>query len=90
MWKEIIDKIEADRNNYKRVEMMDSRQVFQVMEKFSNSLTDINFKNSLIELLLERKPFSKFKIMVENSNHRQDWFNFKRLSNVNWVNEQLT
>jgi len=89
-WKQTIDKIQADQKNYKRVEMMDSRQAFQVMENFANSLNDINFKNSLIELLLERKPFSKFKMMVENSNHRQDWFDFKRLANINWVTKQLT
>jgi hypothetical protein len=89
LWKEIIDKIEANRNNFKRIERMDSRLAFQVMENFANSLTENSFKNSLIRLLLERKPFSNFKIMVDNSDHRQAWFDFKRQAYINWVSEQL-
>ena len=68
---------------------MDSTQGFRVMENFANSLTDDNFRTRLFELLSERKPFSKFKMAIDNSNYRQNWFQFKDNANIEWVREQL-
>ena len=88
-WQQIIHKIESDLDNYIRFEKMDSTQGFRVMENFANSLTDDNFRTRLFELLSERKPFSKFKMAIDNSNYRQNWFQFKDNANIEWVREQL-
>ena len=88
-WQETMDRIDADWGNYKRFEKMDSRQGFRVMEDFANSLTDNNFRTTLLELLSEHKPFNKFKLTIENSNNRENWFEFKQQANIDWVREQL-
>jgi hypothetical protein len=88
-WQETMDKVESDRSNYQRFEKMDSRQGFQVMEDFANSLTDENFRTRLFEQLAQRKPFSKFKWAIDNSEHRQDWFDFKHQANIKWVGKQV-
>ncbi len=88
-WQETINKIEADISNYKRFEKMNSRQSFQVMEYFANSLTDINFRTSLLDLLAEPKPFGKFRRVIDNSDYRQDWFDFKNQAHIDWVREQI-
>lgn len=88
-WQETMDKIEADWSNYLKFEKMDSQQGFQVMEDFANSLTDSKFRDRLLELLSERKPFSKFKWAIDDSKYRQNWFDFKQQANIDWVYEQL-
>lgn len=88
-WQETMDKIDSDIDNYIRFNQMDSRKSFQVMEDFANSLDDDSFKTQLINLLSQRKPFSKFKWAVDNSDYRQDWFGFKEQAYINWVHEQL-
>ncbi|MEP4534115.1 MAG: UPF0158 family protein [Cyclobacteriaceae bacterium] len=88
-WQETMNKINADLSNYLKFEKMDSRQGFRVMEDFANSLSDENFQTRLFELLSERKPFSKFKWAIDNSNYRQNWFDFKEKAYINWVREQL-
>jgi hypothetical protein len=88
-WQETIDKIESDRSNYQRFEKMGSHQGFQIMEDFANSITDMNFRTRLFEQLSQHKPFSKFKWAIDNSEHREDWFDFKQQAYINWVREQL-
>ncbi|MEQ8534733.1 MAG: UPF0158 family protein, partial [Imperialibacter sp.] len=88
-WKEIMKAIEADLDNYIRFDKMDSRQGFRVMEDFARSLTDSNFQSRLLEILAQRKPFSKFKFAVDNSKYRQTWFDFRDQANFEWVRQQL-
>lgn len=90
IWQEVMDKIENDFLNYKRFDLMDSRQGFQVMEDFVETLTDSHFQSRLFQLLSERKPFSKFKMAIDNSDYRQNWFDFKKQAYIDWVREQLT
>ena len=68
---------------------MDSMQSFRVMEDFANSLSDDAFRDRLIHQLSQRKPFSKFKWTIDNSNYRQDWFDFKEQAYLQWVRQQL-
>lgn len=88
-WQETLDKIESDWDNYIRFDPMDSLQSFQVMEGFANSLSDNSFRTRLLKLLAQHKPFRKFKEAVDDSNHRQNWFDFKEQGYINWVHEQL-
>jgi len=89
-WQEIIDKVNADRDNYLYFEKMDSNQAFRVMEGFAITLTDEHFRNRLLNLLSQKKPFSKFKYAIDTSNYRQMWFDFKKEAYINWVRAQLT
>lgn len=89
-WQEVLDKIDSDWGNYKRFEKMDSRQGFRVMEDFTNTLSDEHFRTKLFQLLSESKPFRKFKWAIDNSQYRQDWFDFRSQAYIDWVREQLS
>ena len=88
-WQETLDRIDANWSEYQRFEKMDSNQAFRVMEDFANSVTDENFRTRLFNQLSQRKPFSKFKWAIDNSEYRQNWFDFKEQAYINWVREQL-
>ena len=89
LWQEIMDKLDADRVNYLRFDKMDSNQAFEVMEDFAHSLSDEKFRNRLFNQLAQRKPFSKFKWTIDNSEYRQDWFDFRLQAYIDWVRQQL-
>lgn len=89
LFQEVVDKVENDFFNYFEIKKMASYQSFQVMVDFAESLSDAKFQDQLFKLLSQRKPFSKFKWAIDNSNYRQDWFDFRDQAYVNWVKEQL-
>ncbi len=59
------------------VEPMESRDSFKVMQHFTETAYDVDFKNKLIHALNNRKPFANFKYLVDNSDYRQEWFDFR-------------
>jgi hypothetical protein len=88
-WQDIMDKIESDRDNYIRIEKMNSHEAYEVMENFAFSLSDTDFKDRIFDRLSKRKPFQNFKHLVENSKYRQAWFDFRTQAYVKWVKRQL-
>lgn len=88
-WQDIIDKVENDWDNYDRFEKMDSNQGFQVMENFAYSLTDLKFRDKILDRLSKRKPFQNFKILIDSSDYRQDWFDFKEKAYIDHVKQQI-
>lgn len=88
-WQEQIDEIEKDRDDYLRFESMESRQAFKVMEHFADSLSDLKFKGMVYDKLSRKGPFQNFKMLVESSDYRQDWFDFRDNATIEWVKEQL-
>jgi hypothetical protein len=47
------------------------------MENFVDEVNDINLQGKLINAL-RKKPFANFKYLVENSDYRQQWFDFRK------------
>lgn len=88
-WQDIIDKIENNWSSYDRFEKMDSNQGFQVMENFAHSLTDINFRNRILNRLSKRRPFQNFKLLIDSSDYRQAWFDFKKQAYIEFVKQQI-
>jgi len=88
-WQDQIDEIEKNLDNYLRFEPMESRQSFKVMEYFADSLSDLKFKGMVYDRLARKKPFQNFKMLVERSDYRQDWFDFRDNATLEWVKEQL-
>lgn len=89
LWAELINKIENDSSNYDRFEKMNSNQAFGVMKDFAHSLDDDIFKENLLKSLSNRRPFQNFKNLIDYSEHRQDWFDFKKKAYIDWVKEQI-
>lgn len=88
-FQETIDKVEDDFENYIEFGPMPSREAYQVMVDFKDTVNDERMLGK-IELALEwKKPFSNFKNLIETSKYRQAWFDFKRTENEKWVRMQL-
>jgi hypothetical protein len=68
---------------------MDSNQSFRVMERFVDRVDSEKFREKLINALNRRKPFRNFKYQIDDSDYRQDWFDFKLQQNMEWVKEQI-
>ena len=81
LYEESYDTIELKHQswtNYIEIEPMESHDSFKIMEYFIDELSDKNFQNKLINALNRKKPFANFKHLVENSDYRQQWFDYRR------------
>jgi hypothetical protein len=77
-------------DDYFEVEKMESWDSFRLMENFAGSVDSLQLKNDLIYALGQKKPFSRFKNVVDNSGeYRQFWFDFKAETMREWVKEQI-
>lgn len=88
-WQDLIDKLEQDRDNYAKFEVMSSHQAFKVMENFAHSIQDSRFREQLLDRLSRRKPFRNFNDLVDDSGYREDWFKFKANAYQDFVREQI-
>jgi signal transduction protein with GAF and PtsI domain len=90
IWQEVIDKVKSDYKNYIKFEKMDSRESFQIMENFVETIADKNIQQRFEDAIRFRKPFQNFKQMLENfPDLREEWFKFKDDYYRNYVVEQL-
>lgn len=89
-WEETIEKIEDNFDDFIKIQKMDSSQSFQVMVDFTNLIDSIDLKHQLLTQLNRPKPFRNFKNIVELSEYREKWFQFKHEKNVEWVMGQFT
>ncbi|HED08134.1 MAG TPA: hypothetical protein ENI57_08470 [Ignavibacteria bacterium] len=91
LWQEDIDEIEENIDEYIQFEKMDSRESFQVMEDFTNTVTDEELKMKLELGLRLSKPFRNFKDIIDDEGeYRQKWFDFKSEKYIEFVKEQLS
>lgn len=59
-------------------EPLESHESFEIMRRFADNHTDVRFQNKLFNALNNRKPFANFKFIIDTSEFRQDWFDFKK------------
>jgi hypothetical protein len=89
-WAEDRSKVDENPADYLEIEKMESWQSFSIMEDFAGSVDSPKLRNSLIYVLNQRKPFSKFKYAIDNSGeYREQWFAFKAERMQEWVKEQV-
>jgi DNA-binding ferritin-like protein (Dps family) len=62
---------------YITIEPLVPNESFKIMEKFVHQLDNSRVRTQLIHALNNRKPFANFKYIIDNSEIRQDWFDFK-------------
>ena len=60
------------------IEPMESHDSFKIMEYFIDELSDKNFQDKLINALNRKKPFANFEHLIENSDYRGHWFDYRR------------
>jgi DNA-binding ferritin-like protein (Dps family) len=62
---------------YITIEPLVPNESFKIMEKFVHQLDNSRLRTQLVHALQNRKPFANFKYIIDNSEIRQDWFDFK-------------
>jgi len=65
-------------DEYYKFEPLESHESFKIMESFADNMVDEKFRDQLYYALNHRKPFANFKWKIDNSQFRQDWFDFKQ------------
>lgn len=90
-FREVYDKVDSWQN-FIRIEPPESWQSFKIMEGFIETCIPDNdpVKNRLWDAISRRKPFRNFKLIIDNSRYRQDWFDFKQAWMEEFVLEQLS
>ncbi|MFA5806253.1 MAG: UPF0158 family protein [Melioribacteraceae bacterium] len=90
MWEEDIKEIEGNIDKYLEFEKMDSRESFQVMEEFVETVQDEELRKKLELGLSLSKPFRNFKDIIDDDNeYRTKWFAFKNAKHIEFVKGQL-
>lgn len=58
--------------------MLDSSKSFKIINRFVTQLPDSQLKIDLETVLQKKKPFQSFKYLIEGSDYRKTWFEFKQ------------
>ncbi|WP_139856817.1 UPF0158 family protein [Aequorivita sinensis] len=82
-------KVKKNKADFIKIEVLESFESFKIMERFITQIADEQFQAEL-EIILERKrPFQNFKNTIDNSDYRQNWFDFKQNALEKIVETQL-
>lgn len=90
-YQEVYDKVNRW-ESFIRIEPLQSWQSFKIMEDFIETCIpdDDSVKKRLWDAISKRKPFQNFKFIIDDSRHRQEWFDFKQSKLEQFVLEQLS
>jgi hypothetical protein len=89
LWEQEITRIESEWSDYALITRMESKDGFKVMADFTDIVDDIKLKEDLIRTLNRKGPFANFKAVVESSDYKQKWFDFRNVRYEEYVKEQL-
>lgn len=73
-----LETVEKHKTDFIKLEPLKSFESFKIMELFVEQIPDPNLKSELENILGNRKPFQNFKNKIDQSDFRQNWFNFKK------------
>jgi hypothetical protein len=65
-------------DEYYVFEPLESHESFKVMESFAENINDEKFRDQLYYALNHQRPFANFKLKIDNSQYRQNWFDYKQ------------
>jgi len=89
VWEEELEKIETEWAKYIVIKPMASWEAYKIMEDFVNEIENGALKISLLKALVRKRPFAHFKAIVETSEYRQMWFDFRDRKYEEYVVNQL-
>ncbi len=84
-----LKKIEMQKTDFIKFEVLESFESFKIMERFVGQLSDQKLQAELENILANKRPFQNFKHKIEISDFRQDWFDFKQNALEKIVENQL-
>ena len=85
LWEEEYKKIETEWTDYVEIEKLESRESFKVMQDFAEKVDN----NDMKIVLKGKSPFANFKAIVETSEYRNAWFEFRTLKHEEYVRKIL-
>jgi hypothetical protein len=84
------EEIEENWEDYFEFEGMSSRESFEIMVDFTETIDNEELQCKLVNSLRKSKPFKNFKWEVDNSGeYRQKWFDYQRIRYIDWIKEQI-
>ena len=89
LWEDTLKTIESWENPIV-IEKMESWEAFRIMEDFIETLSDHHMQWMLESALKKRRPFAHFKAIVETSEYRQIWFDYRDKQDEKYVRENLS
>lgn len=90
LYQEVYNKVNSWEHTI-NIEPFASWQSYEIMERFIEDIIPGNdaIKTRLRNAISGRKPFQNFKFIIDNSQYRQSWFDFKQSQLEQFVQEQL-
>jgi hypothetical protein len=73
-----LTRIEKQKDDLIKFEVLESFQSFKIMEEFVRQLSDQQLQSELENILANKKPFQNFKFIIEQTEFRNNWFEFKQ------------
>ena len=89
MFQTELEKLEKQKKNLLKLEILEGKETFKIMERFADQVPSKSLKLELEEALLNRKPFQHFKYAIDHSDYRKEWFVFKQNAIESLVERQL-
>ena len=89
-WEEELKEIDENWSDYFEFKGMTSRESFNLMADFAESIDNPRLQDRLFNALNKSKPFQNFKWQIDNSGeYRQQWFDFKNMHYIELVKKQI-
>ena len=84
-----LTRVEKQKADLIKFEILESFESFKIMERFVEQLTDQKLQSELENILANKKPFQNFKYVIDKSEFRKDWFEFKQFELERIVGNKL-
>jgi hypothetical protein len=90
LWQDVSEELDSNFDKYIEFDKLPTREYFQIMTDFIDSVVDKKVQGLLVNALNKSKPFRNFKYEIDNSGeYRQKWFDFKDQEYCKWIETQI-
>ncbi len=84
------EKYENNSDDYIEISVMPSTESFEVMEGFTELVSDKTLQAKLYAALGRDRPFRRFKDLIDyEDEYRTNWFEYKNKKDIEWVTRQI-
>jgi hypothetical protein len=89
-WKDILEELENNSDNYIEIEKMPQNEMLAVMESFADTLENENVKRQLELALSVSNPSVKFREIIKAAPEiKAKWLEFKHENCIDWIRTQI-